>query len=157
MAWMLQRLKIEQLSREINWAETWAVVARWYSRLFSLPSGEARGKDTTKTRVLPEPKNRDFKNLLGYNLPVRPPLYKNLFSLKFETGSYFLKSIKTILYAWANKIANVQNPVSYHSNCNIIMACRFYIRKELEKKTLNTLEFNVFFSAENKNHIWEPT
>ena len=91
MAWMLQRLKIEQLSREINWAETWTVVARWYSRLFSLPSSEERGEDTIKTRVLPATKNRNFKNLLGYNLPVRPPLYKNLFSLKFETGSYFRK------------------------------------------------------------------
>lgn len=28
----------------------------------------------------------------GENLPVKPPLYKNLFSLKFETGSYFIKS-----------------------------------------------------------------
>ena len=39
------------------------------------------------------------------------------------------------MYTWANKIANVQNPVSYHSNCNIIMACRFYIRKKAEKNT----------------------
>ena len=31
---------------------------------------------------------------------------KNLFSLKFETGSYFLKSIyKKILQTWANKIS----------------------------------------------------
>ena len=30
------------------------------------------------------------------NLLVKPPLYKNLFSLKFETGSYFLKSLKKI-------------------------------------------------------------
>ena len=42
------------------------------------------------------------KNLLGYNLPVRPPLYKNLLSIKFETGSYFQKSLyKNIMYNWA--------------------------------------------------------
>ena len=29
----------------------------------------------------------------------------NLFSLKFETGSYFLKFIKKILYTRANKIS----------------------------------------------------
>ena len=34
----------------------------------------------------------------------KPPVYKNLFCLKFRTGSYFLKSIKKILYTWANKI-----------------------------------------------------
>ena len=27
------------------------------------------------------------------NLLVKPPLYENLFSLKFETGSYFLESL----------------------------------------------------------------
>ena len=35
--------------------------------------------------------NLDFKSLLGENEPVKPPfytVYKNLFSLKFETGSY---------------------------------------------------------------------
>ena len=100
-----------------------------------------------------------FQKIFGWGTPLRglsPSATKDfspkwyildrtlLFSLKFETDSYFLKSIKTILYTWANKIANVQNPVSYHSNCNIIMVCRFYIRKKL-KKTLNTLEFNVFF------------
>ena len=46
------------------------------------------------------------KNVLGKNLPVRPPLYKNMLSLKFETGSYFLKTFyKNILYTWANKIS----------------------------------------------------
>ena len=35
-----------------------------------------------------------FINLLGLYFPIRHPLYKNLFSLKFETGSYFLKSLK---------------------------------------------------------------
>ena len=29
---------------------------------------------------------------------LSPPLYKNLFSLKFETGSYLLKSMEKILY-----------------------------------------------------------
>ena len=44
-----------------------------------------------------------FKNLSGQNLPVRAPLYKNLFSLKFETGFYSLRSVQTILNNWANK------------------------------------------------------
>ena len=50
---------------------------------------------------------RDYSyyDLLCYNLPVRPPLYNNLFGLKFETGPNFLKSMKTILYSWANKIS----------------------------------------------------
>ena len=39
--------------------------------------------------------NLDFKSLLGENEPVKPPfytvsVYKNLFSLKFETGSYLM-------------------------------------------------------------------
>ena len=37
--------------------------------------------------------NLDFKSLLGENEPVKPPfytVYKNLFSLKFETGSYLI-------------------------------------------------------------------
>ena len=42
----------------------------------------------------PATKNLDFKKLFGKNLPVNPLLYTNLFSLKFETGSYFLKSVK---------------------------------------------------------------
>ena len=42
-------------------------------------------------------------NLLGSNLPVSRPLYKILFSLKFETGSYFLKFIKKFCTLWANK------------------------------------------------------
>ena len=35
---------------------------------------------------LDEPVSKDFifKNLLGYILPVLPPLFKNLFGLKFE-------------------------------------------------------------------------
>ena len=37
--------------------------------------------------------NPETKNLFGWKLPVRPPLYKNLFCLKFETGYYFVKSI----------------------------------------------------------------
>ena len=50
-------------------------------------------------------KNLVFKNLLGYNLRVRPPLNKNLFNLKYETGSYFLNFIEKILFTWANKIS----------------------------------------------------
>ena len=55
----------------------------------------------SKNPQLRRPKNLVFKNLLGYNFPARRPLYKNLFSLKFETTSYFLKSMKKILYTWA--------------------------------------------------------
>ena len=43
-------------------------------------------------------KDLGFKNLLGYFLLARPPLDKNLFSLRFEAGSYFLKSIKKSLH-----------------------------------------------------------
>ena len=38
-----------------------------------------------------------FKKLLGDNLSVRYFLYKNLFSLKFEKGYYFIKSKKKIV------------------------------------------------------------
>ena len=46
--------------------------------------------------------NLDFKSLLGENEPVKPPfytvsVYKNLFSLKFETGSYLM--MEKILYS----------------------------------------------------------
>ena len=52
-------------------------------------------------------KNLVFMNLFPSNLPVRPPPYtiKNLLSLKFETGSNFLKPMKKILYTWPNKIS----------------------------------------------------
>ena len=44
--------------------------------------------------------NLDFKSLLGENEPVGPHFYtvyyKNLFSLKFETGSYLI--MEKILY-----------------------------------------------------------
>ena len=33
---------------------------------------------------------------------LSPPLYKNLFRLKFETGSYLLKSMEKILYTFGN-------------------------------------------------------
>ena len=46
-------------------------------------------KNVIKLLLKPVSKNLVFKNLLG----LRPFLYKNLFNLKFETGSYFLKSI----------------------------------------------------------------
>ena len=65
-----------------------------------------------------------FKNKLGYNLSVWPHLYKNLLSLKLETGCYFLKSIlKKVLYSWANKRghhigSSLETWVTYHLNCN---------------------------------------
>ena len=40
--------------------------------------------------------NLDFKSLLGENEPVKSPFHtvcKNLFSLKFETGSYLMEKI----------------------------------------------------------------
>jgi len=49
-------------------------------------------------------KNLVFKNLLGLNLSVRTPLYMKRFSLKFETGFCFLKSIKNV-YNYANKVS----------------------------------------------------
>ena len=47
--------------------------------------------------VKPTTKNRDFKNLWGWHLPVKSPLYKNLFSLKFEPF-LFSKIYENILY-----------------------------------------------------------
>ena len=47
--------------------------------------------------------NLEFKSLLGENEPVKPHLYtvyKNLFSLKFETGSYLIMG--KILYTQVN-------------------------------------------------------
>ena len=87
-------------------------------------------------------------------MPVRPPLYKNLLSLEFETGSYFRKSIKKILYTWANKVSqhsrsSLETWVRYYSNC-YEMIYRFNKRNELNttknsklKKAL-CLSFNVF-------------
>ena len=55
------------------------------------------------------------KNLLGYNLPVRPPLCKNLFGLKLETGSYFLKSRKKKLSTLRQiRYVNIQDPLWRH-------------------------------------------
>ena len=53
-----------------------------------------RNYDRMCGTVDPATKNLNLKNLLGKSLPVKPPLYKNLCSLKFKTGSYFLKSMK---------------------------------------------------------------
>ena len=36
-------------------------------------------------------------NLIGENFPVRPRLDKNLFSLKYGTGSCFLKSMRNLV------------------------------------------------------------
>ena len=48
-------------------------------------------------------------------MPVRPPLYKILFSLKFEKGSYFLKAIKKILYTLEQiRFLNIQDPLWRH-------------------------------------------
>ena len=64
---------------------------------------------------------------------VSPRLYKNLLSLKFETGSYFLKSIKTILHTWAKGLRNscglsvsvLLSRVNFQVNTYLV--CRFYI------------------------------
>ena len=42
-------------------------------------------------QYLPAYKNLEFKNLLAQKYQLRLPFHKNLFSLKFETGSYFRK------------------------------------------------------------------
>ena len=44
--------------------------------------------------IIRDYKNLVFKNQLGQNLPVRPPLYKNPFSLKFETGVNLIKLLQ---------------------------------------------------------------
>ena len=56
-------------------------------------------------------------------------MLKNLFSPKFEIGSYFLKSIKKFLYNWGNKTSqhsgsSLETLEPYHSN-NIINDCRY--------------------------------
>ena len=84
-------------------------------------------------------------------MPIRPPLHKNLFNLKFEKGSYFLKSINKILYSSAYKISqlsrsSVETYVPYNSNCNVIV-CRFYIRNKLN--TSNSLFTDSLFSLQS--------
>ena len=50
-------------------------------------------------------KNLFFMNLLGETFPVRPPLYKNQFSLKYDTGSCFLKSMRNLVrLTWENSV-----------------------------------------------------
>ena len=79
------------------------------------------------------------------------PLYNNnLFNLKFETGSCFLKSMKKILYTLVNKISqhsesSLETWVPYHSNCNA-MVCRCYSEEYmvLEAEPLNSLIYIVF-------------
>ena len=51
-------------------------------------------------------------------------LYKNLFNLKFETGSFFSKIYEKILHTWVNEISqlsesSLKTKVPYHSNCNV--------------------------------------
>ena len=66
---------------------------------------------------------------------------RTCFCLKSESGSYFLKSTKNILYV---RIPfRDKRKVPYHSNCNV-MVCRFYAGNELNTK-LNTFSSNVFF------------
>ena len=55
-----------------------------------------------------------FMNLLGSNLPVSHPLYKILCSLKFETGSYFLKFIKKCCTLGKIRQVNIHNPLWRH-------------------------------------------
>ena len=52
-------------------------------------------------------------------MPLRPPLYKNLFSLKFETGYYFLKSIKKRGKSTLRILLNMGDIGAYHTNWNI--------------------------------------
>ena len=84
-----------------------------------LPSGQLTSKNDENGSYLQSSiKKPATKNLLGKNLLVRPPLNNNLFSLKFETGSYFLKSIKkkscTIRYLVSQRSGFSMKP--YHSN-----------------------------------------
>ena len=82
----------------------------------------------------PVSKNLFCKNL-RLRLPVRSPLYKNLFRLKFETGSCCLKSIKKFCTLGQIRLVNFQDPLWRHRclipfNCNV-MVCRFYMRNKL--------------------------
>ena len=52
----------------------------------------------------PASKNLGFKSLLGEHLPIRHPPHKNLFSIKFETGSFAFSKIYEKFNTWANKI-----------------------------------------------------
>ena len=62
----------------------------------------------------PATKKLDFKNFFGENLPVNPLLYMNLFSLKFETGSYFLKSMKKCCTLGKITRVNIENLLWRH-------------------------------------------
>ena len=89
-------------------------------------------------------------------MPVRPPLYKNLFNLKFETGSYFVKSITKILYSSACKISQLSRSsfetyVPYNSNCNVIV-CRFYIRNKLNTSNSLSLFIDTLFSLQSPSN-----
>lgn len=65
-------------------------------------------------------KNLFCKNL-RLRLPVRSPLYKNLFRLKFETGSCCLKSIKKFCSLGQIRLVNFQDPLWRH-RCLIVPA-----------------------------------
>ena len=95
-----------------------------------------------------------FKEPGRLTFASQSPVYKNLFSLKVETGSYFLKStLNKILYTWANKISqhsgsSLETQVPYHTKCNV-MLCRFYIRNELNTTKYSNPQCNL--SSENMN------
>ena len=75
-------------------------------------------------QLKPASKNLVFQNLSQWAKICRfGTLYmlKNLFSPKFEIGSYFLKSIKKFLYNWGNKTSkhsgsSLATLKPYHSN-----------------------------------------
>ena len=56
-----------------------------------------------------------FKKSTTKNLSVRSPLYKNLLSLKFETGSCFLKCLKTFCkLKGQRRLVSIQDPLWRH-------------------------------------------
>ena len=62
-----------------------------------------------------------------------------VFSLKLETGSYFLKHLKKLCTLGEHSGSSLEREVSYHSIC-YVMACRFYISNKL--------------STNEYSHIW---
>ena len=87
-------------------------------------------------------------------MPIRPPLYKNLFNLKFETGSYFLKSVNKITFSSAYKISplsrsSFETSVPYNSNCDDVIVCRFYVRNKLNTSNSLSLFTDTIFSSKS--------
>ena len=83
-----------------------------------------------------------------YLLPIRRPLYKKLFSLKFETGSYFLKSLY-IKFSTLGQIrygSSLETELPCNSNYNnIVMVERFCLRNELNTTKYSELQCIFFF------------